>query len=136
MKYFLHKFKKNYLLNLIFVFQSDDGWEEVFDFIFPEDESQRPHLKVLASAKAWKQKAMMLANQNNSESQETDENNESTNAQTVEPNNEKADLKFLAAAKAWKQKHENVDDKSDSPAESQETGHEVTEPLRSETVDS
>jgi len=33
---------------------SDDGWEEVFDFIFPEDESQRPNLKFLASAKAWK----------------------------------------------------------------------------------
>jgi len=33
---------------------NDDGWEEVFDFIFPEDESQRPNLKFLASAKAWK----------------------------------------------------------------------------------
>ncbi|XP_031830470.1 pre-mRNA splicing factor crn [Nomia melanderi] len=32
---------------------SDDGWEEVFDFVFPEDESQRPNLKFLASAKAW-----------------------------------------------------------------------------------
>lgn len=38
---------------------SDDGWEEVFDFVFPEDESQRPNLKFLASAKAWiKQKEM------------------------------------------------------------------------------
>ncbi|KAF7993240.1 hypothetical protein HCN44_006300 [Aphidius gifuensis] len=32
---------------------SDDGWEEVFDFIFPEDESQRPNLKILAAAKNW-----------------------------------------------------------------------------------
>ncbi|XP_046836382.1 protein crooked neck [Vespa crabro] len=31
----------------------NDGWEEVFDFVFPEDESQRPNLKFLASAKAW-----------------------------------------------------------------------------------
>ncbi|KZC11309.1 Protein crooked neck [Dufourea novaeangliae] len=38
---------------------SDDGWEEVFDFVFPEDESQRPNLKFLASAKAWmKQKEL------------------------------------------------------------------------------
>ncbi|XP_076661694.1 pre-mRNA splicing factor crn [Halictus rubicundus] len=38
---------------------NDDGWEEVFDFVFPEDESQRPNLKFLASAKAWmKQKEL------------------------------------------------------------------------------
>ncbi|KAG7196847.1 hypothetical protein KM043_014010 [Ampulex compressa] len=35
---------------------NDDGWEEVFDFVFPEDESQRPNLKFLASAKAWMKK--------------------------------------------------------------------------------
>ncbi|XP_066602269.1 protein crooked neck [Prorops nasuta] len=32
---------------------TDEGWEEIFDFVFPEDESQRPYLKFLASAKAW-----------------------------------------------------------------------------------
>ncbi|KAL6258392.1 hypothetical protein P5V15_010350 [Pogonomyrmex californicus] len=36
---------------------NDDGWEEVFDFVFPEDESQRPNLKFLASAKAWKKQS-------------------------------------------------------------------------------
>ncbi|RLU15146.1 hypothetical protein DMN91_012140 [Ooceraea biroi] len=36
---------------------SDDGWEEVFDFTFPEDESQRPNLKFLASAKMWKKQS-------------------------------------------------------------------------------
>ncbi|XP_076753022.1 pre-mRNA splicing factor crn [Xylocopa sonorina] len=45
---------------------SDDGWEEVFDFVFPEDESQRPNLKFLASAKAWmKQKEMYEKNEGN-----------------------------------------------------------------------
>lgn len=33
-----------------------DGWVEVFDFEFPEDESTRPTLKLLASAKLWKKK--------------------------------------------------------------------------------
>ncbi|CAL7943728.1 unnamed protein product [Xylocopa violacea] len=52
---------------------SDDGWEEVFDFVFPEDESQRPNLKFLASAKAWmKQKEMY----------EKNESNQSVNAQS------------------------------------------------------
>ncbi|XP_063976265.1 protein crooked neck [Diachasmimorpha longicaudata] len=34
---------------------SEDGWEEVFDFIFPEDESQKPNLKILAAALQWQQ---------------------------------------------------------------------------------
>lgn len=32
----------------------EQGWEEVFDYIFPEDESNRPNLKLLAAAKSWK----------------------------------------------------------------------------------
>ncbi|XP_076662703.1 pre-mRNA splicing factor crn [Andrena cerasifolii] len=45
---------------------SDDGWEEVFDFVFPEDESQRPNLKFLASAKAWmKQKELIEKSETN-----------------------------------------------------------------------
>lgn len=44
---------------------NDDGWEEVFDFVFPEDESQKPNLKFLASAKAWmKQREMSEINHN------------------------------------------------------------------------
>ncbi|KAL1399013.1 hypothetical protein pipiens_002275 [Culex pipiens pipiens] len=34
----------------------EEGWEEVFDFIFPEDEMARPNLKLLAAAKNWKKK--------------------------------------------------------------------------------
>lgn len=32
----------------------EQGWEEVFDYIFPEDEASRPNLKLLAAAKNWK----------------------------------------------------------------------------------
>lgn len=32
----------------------DEGWEEVFDYIFPEDELVKPNLKLLAAAKNWK----------------------------------------------------------------------------------
>lgn len=34
----------------------EEGWEEVFDYIFPEDEMAMPNLKVLAAAKNWKKK--------------------------------------------------------------------------------
>jgi len=33
---------------------SDAGWEEYFDYIFPEDEAAKPNLKLLAMAKMWK----------------------------------------------------------------------------------
>lgn len=31
-----------------------EGWEEVFDYIFPEDELAKPNLKLLAAAKNWR----------------------------------------------------------------------------------
>lgn len=33
---------------------NDGGWEEYFDYIFPEDEIAKPNLKLLAMAKMWK----------------------------------------------------------------------------------
>lgn len=33
---------------------SDQGWEEYFDYIFPEDEAAKPNLKLLAMTKMWK----------------------------------------------------------------------------------
>jgi len=34
--------------------QTDAGWEEYYDYIFPDDESAQPNLKLLAMAKMWK----------------------------------------------------------------------------------
>lgn len=34
--------------------QSDAGWEEYYDYIFPEDTANQPNLKLLAMAKLWK----------------------------------------------------------------------------------
>lgn len=31
-----------------------EGWEEIFDYIFPEDELAKPNLKLLSAAKNWK----------------------------------------------------------------------------------
>lgn len=40
-------------------FQSDAGWEEYYDYIFPEDAANQPNLKLLAMAKMWKRKQMV-----------------------------------------------------------------------------
>lgn len=45
----------------------EEGWEEVFDYIFPEDEMVKPNLKLLAAAKQWRKQ------------KETSENTEESN---------------------------------------------------------
>ncbi|KAJ8275018.1 hypothetical protein COCON_G00096430 [Conger conger] len=37
---------------------SDAGWEEYYDYIFPEDAANQPNLKLLAMAKMWKKEQM------------------------------------------------------------------------------
>ncbi|KAK9874739.1 hypothetical protein WA026_005552 [Henosepilachna vigintioctopunctata] len=46
---------------------SEQGWEEVFDYIFPEDEANRPNLKLLAAAKNWKKLAEVSEQVDNGE---------------------------------------------------------------------
>eukprot|EP00058_Branchiostoma_floridae_P021154 XP_002606644.1 hypothetical protein BRAFLDRAFT_57911 [Branchiostoma floridae] len=47
----------------------DAGWEEYYDYIFPEDEANQPNLKLLAMAKRWKeQKEREAENEGESES--------------------------------------------------------------------
>lgn len=40
-------------------FQSDAGWEEYYDYIFPEDAANQPNLKLLAMAKMWKRQQIV-----------------------------------------------------------------------------
>lgn len=42
----------------------EEGWEEIFDYIFPEDEMARPNLKLLAAAKNWKKTNTMAVDSN------------------------------------------------------------------------
>jgi len=49
---FSFKIFRTFISNILF--QSDEGWEEFFDYVFPEDEATKPNLKLLEMAKAWK----------------------------------------------------------------------------------
>ncbi|CAH2253441.1 crooked neck 1 [Pelobates cultripes] len=48
---------------------SDAGWEEYYDYIFPEDAANQPNLKLLAMAKLWKKHQKP---ENSSEEQDSD----------------------------------------------------------------
>ncbi|CAK8693276.1 unnamed protein product [Clavelina lepadiformis] len=55
----------------------DAGWEEYYDYIFPEEEEAQPNLKLLAMAKMWKAKQ---ENEESSSSDEDSSDDESTNS--------------------------------------------------------
>lgn len=58
---------------------TEEGWEEFFDYIFPEDESAKPNLKLLANAKLWKQKLQEMSNE--SEGSPNEDENEDKDRQ-------------------------------------------------------
>ncbi|XP_065345584.1 crooked neck-like protein 1 [Cloeon dipterum] len=73
---------------------SDAGWEEFYDYLFPEDEASKPNLKLLAAAKAWKQKQMEASSSE-------------TESEAAGPSG------ILAAARAWKQSQSETDESSE-----------------------
>ncbi|KAJ2995929.1 Crooked neck-like protein 1 [Globomyces sp. JEL0801] len=49
------------------------GWEEYFDYIFPEDDNDSSNLKLLALAHSWKQKMSELGTVESSDEEESDD---------------------------------------------------------------
>ena len=68
--------------------QSDAGWEEFFDYIFPEDEASKPNLKLLAMAKAWKKGVDTTLVQEQAPDTNKDANNERDRDQPDDPNSQ------------------------------------------------
>lgn len=57
--------------------QSDAGWEEYYDYIFPEDAANQPNLKLLAMAKMWKRQQITDEGENDPEKGQTPEDTSS-----------------------------------------------------------
>ena len=58
--------------------QTDAGWEEYFDYIFPDDEGTKPNLKLLAMAKQWKQTESSDSEESSDESDDSDRDVDTT----------------------------------------------------------
>uniref|UniRef100_A0A6Q2ZQ21 Crooked neck-like protein 1 n=1 Tax=Esox lucius TaxID=8010 RepID=A0A6Q2ZQ21_ESOLU len=63
---------------------SDAGWEEYYDYIFPEDAANQPNLKLLAMAKMWKR-------QQHQEDKEEEEEEDDDEEDEKEDNNGEVD---------------------------------------------
>ena len=49
------------------MFQLDAGWEEYYDYIFPDEAAAQPNLKLLALAKMWKKDVVSKQTSDNDE---------------------------------------------------------------------
>lgn len=121
--------------------QSDAGWEEYYDYIFPEDAANQPNLKLLAMAKMWKKQQVIT------EDDETLPENgppaaEETTKQSVEaaasPENRltTASSRETAAETEQEKTYDDRDDDNDSSSssesEEEEKGGERKESRSSE----
>ncbi|KOB66463.1 Protein crooked neck, partial [Operophtera brumata] len=78
----------------------EEGWEEIFDYIFPEDEMVRPNLKLLAAAKNWRKQKEDTETTENLESVESDKSQEDEEQGYTPPPREKEARVLLL--EAWK----------------------------------
>lgn len=55
---------------------SDAGWEEFWDYVFPDDTTAAPNLKLLQLARVWKQKQMTEGDSDSDSGEESEEEGE------------------------------------------------------------
>ncbi|MGH0137709.1 UNVERIFIED_CONTAM: hypothetical protein FKN15_036572 [Acipenser sinensis] len=63
---------------------SDAGWEEYYDYIFPEDSANQPNLKLLAMAKMWKKQKQQEEELEQPEEPGESEDSEDSESEKVE----------------------------------------------------
>jgi crooked neck len=82
----------DHITSFISFVQLETGWEEYYDYIFPEDEASRPNLKLLAMAKMWKKtKTVAEPEESEKSSGEIDISNVDDREESPEPTDDADD---------------------------------------------
>ena len=97
------------------VADNDAGWEEYFDYIFPEDENARPNLKLLAMAKMWKKQKEVGPADGDEEVKEEPEETTETSETNENVDADDADIKNESSSEEEDNEEEKEDDSSSSP---------------------
>uniref|UniRef100_A0A8C4F6X9 Crooked neck pre-mRNA splicing factor 1 n=1 Tax=Dicentrarchus labrax TaxID=13489 RepID=A0A8C4F6X9_DICLA len=106
---------------------SDAGWEEYYDYIFPEDAANQPNLKLLAMAKMWKRQQIVEEDKDvpeESPSAEETTSPASSDEPAAPPENmaEKNDSDRNTASETEQEKtYDDRDDDDDSSSSSSES---------------
>ncbi|XP_061126893.1 crooked neck-like protein 1 isoform X2 [Syngnathus typhle] len=89
---------------------SDAGWEEYYDYIFPEDAANQPNLKLLAMAKMWKKQ----------QQQQAADDDDDQNLREKALRNEETSASENSEASKVTQEENAFDDRDDSSSSSEE----------------
>ena len=99
---------------------SDQGWEEYFDYIFPEDEAAKPNLKLLAMAKMWKKQK-----DNTAEDESTDNASASASTEDAEARIPITDEKDVNEENPDADDQDIVNESSDESEDDDNSDHET-----------
>ncbi|XP_056437729.1 crooked neck-like protein 1, partial [Gadus chalcogrammus] len=98
---------------------SDAGWEEYYDYIFPEDAANQPNLKLLAMAKMWKRQ-QQVDDDDDEEAEDKDEEDkekEDEEAEDKEKDEEAGDMEDKEKDEEAEDKEDKEKDEEEAPAE-------------------
>jgi crooked neck len=93
----------------------DAGWEEYFDYIFPEDENAKPNLKLLAMAKMWKKQKESETGSDQPVKEEEPVHPASANPDAIDLDNLDADDDDIRNESSSGSEDEDDDEDEDSP---------------------
>lgn len=120
---------------VVVVLQSDAGWEEYYDYIFPEDSANQPNLKLMDMARMWSKKMMNQAGGNGDGDDDTTVSDANAGAavekppapETMAPSPGSAALPERdEAANGGQQEYDDRDDSDSSSSEEEEGGDKET----------
>ncbi|XP_051954682.1 crooked neck-like protein 1 [Xyrauchen texanus] len=91
---------------------SDAGWEEYYDYIFPEDAANQPNLKLLAMAKMWKKQQQQQEDEEEDEEKEEEEQ-QVPQEQELRENSEAEEQEPVAQREQTENENDDRDDDDD-----------------------
>ncbi|KAM4521453.1 crooked neck-like protein 1 [Odontesthes bonariensis] len=108
---------------------SDAGWEEYYDYIFPEDAANQPNLKLLAMAKMWKKQQVVdddvdMSPENSRFEEETVEKGPSAASEEPAAPSEKQPEKESGRKTETEQENNGRDDDDDDDSSSESSSSE------------
>uniref|UniRef100_A0A8C2FF10 Crooked neck-like protein 1 n=1 Tax=Cyprinus carpio TaxID=7962 RepID=A0A8C2FF10_CYPCA len=92
---------------------SDAGWEEYYDYIFPEDAANQPNLKLLAMAKMWKKQ------QQEDEEEQEEEEQQVPQGKEAQENSEPEEQGPAGDREEPENEYDDRDDESSSSSDSE-----------------
>lgn len=102
---------------------SDAGWEEYYDYIFPEDAANQPNLKLLAMAKMWKKQQQDDENEQEEEEEDDEEGQQVPQGKEALENSEPEEQEPAASREQPENKNaDHDDDESSSSSDSESDG--------------